>query len=89
MLVTIYGRFAGLNEFISALNSRNRNVGNRFKKQIEREILNQIDGQIERLTPPVWMNYSYYEPNRKRDKDNISIFRKFFQDALVKGGYLV
>ena len=34
------------------------------------------------------MNYSYYEPNRKRDKDNISIFRKFFQDALVKGGYL-
>lgn len=87
--VTINGRFAGLNEYISALNSRNRAVGNRFKKNIESEILRQLKGQLHQLKTPVWIHYTYYEINRKRDKDNISsLFRKCFQDALVRGGYL-
>lgn len=38
---------------------------------------------------PVIMRYTWYEPNRKRDKDNISSFgRKCIQDALVKAGVL-
>ena len=35
------------------------------------------------------MRYTWYEPNRRRDKDNICAGgRKVIQDALVKGGYL-
>jgi Holliday junction resolvase RusA-like endonuclease len=34
------------------------------------------------------MEYTWYEPNRKRDKDNIAFAKKFCQDALVKSGTL-
>lgn len=87
--VVIYGTFPSLNEFISALNSRNRSVGNNFKKRIEREILKQLEGQLMPLKPPVTFNYYFYEPNNRRDADNVaSCFIKCWQDALVKGGYL-
>lgn len=37
-----------------------------------------------RISKPVYMIYRWYEPNRKRDLDNISSFgRKVIQDALV------
>lgn len=42
-----------------------------------------------RAKGPVYMHYIWYEPNRRRDKDNVSGYgRKIIQDALVKGGYL-
>ncbi len=42
-----------------------------------------------RAKGPVRMVYNWYEPNRKRDKDNISSFgRKVIQDALIHGGWL-
>ena len=35
------------------------------------------------------MRYVWYEPNKRRDKDNVSSFgRKIIQDALVSGGWL-
>lgn len=88
--VIIAGTFPTLNEFISALNSRNRNVGNGFKKRLEREIQKQLAGQLERpLKPKVSFYFVFYEPNKRRDKDNVfSLFIKVWQDALVKAGYL-
>lgn len=42
-----------------------------------------------RLKKPVRMIYKWYEPNRKRDLDNISSYgRKVIQDALVRCGVL-
>lgn len=42
-----------------------------------------------KIPTPTIMHYVWTEPNRKRDKDNISSFgRKVIQDALVKAGYL-
>lgn len=42
-----------------------------------------------KIPTPTIMHYRWIEPNRKRDKDNISSFgRKVIQDALVKGRYL-
>lgn len=36
---------------------------------------------------PVWIDYRYYCPNRKRDLDNVSgYFHKVFQDAMVSKG---
>lgn len=45
-----------------------------------------------RLKPahtPVKLHYTFYEPNRRRDKDNIAATaHKFIQDALVQCGVL-
>lgn len=37
----------------------------------------------------MYVRYTWYEPNARRDKDNISGYgRKVIQDALVRGGFL-
>lgn len=42
-----------------------------------------------RINKPVFMQYTWYEPNRRRDKSNISSFgRKVIEDALVGFGVL-
>lgn len=42
-----------------------------------------------RPTGKVWMKYTWYEPNRRRDKSNICAFgRKVIEDGLVKVGVL-
>lgn len=33
---------------------------------------------------PVSLKFSWFEPNKKRDKDNIASAKKFILDALVK-----
>ena len=48
-----------------------------------RAILEQL-GRL-RITKPVIIRYRWYEPNNRRDLDNISSFgRKVIQDALVQ-----
>lgn len=37
---------------------------------------------------PVIMRYTWIEPNRRRDKDNIAFAKKFIQDALIRAGVL-
>ena len=52
------------------------------QKMIEWEIRSQLRGV--RFHGPGRMVYSWYEPNKKRDLDNISSYgRKVIQDALV------
>ncbi|MFG6325582.1 MAG: RusA family crossover junction endodeoxyribonuclease [Lachnospiraceae bacterium] len=42
-----------------------------------------------KIEKPVFMEYTWIEPNKRRDKDNISSFgRKVIQDALVSAGVL-
>ncbi len=57
-----------------------------MKKKNEEIVLQEIYSQLGRLriTSPVRMHYTWYEPNTRRDLDNISSFgRKVIQDALV------
>lgn len=50
---------------------------------VEWHIRSQLRGI--RIGHPVKMVYAWYEPNRKRDLDNISSYgRKVIQDALVQ-----
>ena len=50
--------------------------------------MKQLQG-LKPLKTPVYFSIHYFEPNRRRDPDNISgFFRKAFLDALVRGGYL-
>lgn len=86
---TIRGTLPGLNELIEA-ERRHRQEGARLKKQCETVVMHAARSlgkwQAER---PVHMVYHWYEPNRRRDKDNISSFgRKVIQDALVKSRHL-
>ena len=76
--------FHGMNEFIDA-NRRSRgrwNAGNAMKQADQHFIAAQLPRW--RTQKPVWIEYRYYCPNRKKDLDNISgYFHKVFQDALV------
>ena len=83
--LTIPGRLPGLNELIEAERS-NRYKGAQLKKDAERRICAEIRRQLHgvHIRRPVVMRYLWVEPDRRRDRDNITAGRKFVQDALVR-----
>lgn len=82
-----------MNEFIDA-NRRSKgrwNKGNQMKQASQDDISWQLLQQHKKLhiDKPVYLHYTFYEPNKKRDLDNISgYFHKVFQDALVHCGVI-
>lgn len=90
MKLVIYGTLPGLNDFIDA-NRRNYHAGAKLKKEAQYVVEVSARKSLKRwkATGPVFMHYVWFEPNKKRDKDNISGGgRKIIQDALVSAGYL-
>lgn len=90
MKVTIYGRLPGLNEYIDA-ERQSKYKAAALKAQSMQLVMISAKRDLRkwRAKGPVYMHYIWYEPNRRRDKDNVSGYgRKVIQDALVKGGYL-
>lgn len=89
MMIIIPGRFDGLNEFIEANRTfrGSWNAGNDMKNRDQKRIRQYLPKvHIDR---PVYLEYSFYERNARRDKDNVSgYFHKIFQDALVDAGIL-
>lgn len=88
--LVILGRLPGLNELISAERTH-RQAGAALKKKAENMIRGYIREQLRGYKPrtPVTLYYYFYEPNKRRDKDNISGFaHKVIQDSLVKEGVL-
>lgn len=88
---TISGRFPGINQYIQECR-KNRFAGHAVIAQSEEVIIKAIQKQskVDILTPPLTICYTFYEPNKKRDKDNVSgFFHKIFQDSLVKAGFLI
>lgn len=90
MRIVIPGKFPGLNEFIAA----NRRIhgkwsgGNSMKQEDQKRILMYLPKGVK-FTKPIHIEYCFYEPTAKRDKDNISgYFHKIFQDALVQAGII-
>ena len=86
---TIKGTLPGLNEYLKAERSfHNRHSnGNDMKQQYQVIISNAIRLELKRthINSPIRLKYMFYEPNRKRDLDNIAgVAHKFIQDALVK-----
>lgn len=78
-----------LNDYITAERS-NKYAGAKMKKEWEAVVMHEARAlrgvQFEK---PVYMLYRWFEPSRRRDKDNISSFgRKVIQDALVRCGVL-
>ena len=84
--IIIPGTLPNLNDYISAERTH-RQAGAKMKRLAETRIKLVTRPQLKgkRFTGPVIMRYTWYEPNRRRDKDNISSFgRKVIQDALVQ-----
>lgn len=88
MRLVIKGRLPGLNEYINA-ERRNRYQAAKMKREAEKIVIwSAKASRLKKVKNPVMMFYTWFEPNKKRDKDNITFGRKIIQDALVKGGYL-
>lgn len=90
MKLVIMGTLPGLNDFIEA-NRRNYHAGAKLKKEAQYFVEISARKALKRwkASGPVFMHYVWFEPNKKRDKDNISGGgRKIIQDALVSAGYL-
>lgn len=86
----INGTLPGLNEIIDASRANYR-LGNALKQQAQTAVMWHIKRQLRgvKFEKPVRIHYTFYEPNRRRDKDNIaSGAHKVIQDALVKAGVL-
>ena len=87
--MTIPGKLPGLNEYI-ALERANRHKAAKLKRDTEFRISLAVKAQLRgvRFRTPVVMHYTWIEPDRRRDKDNVAFARKFVQDALVRCGVL-
>lgn len=86
--ITIPMRLASLNEYISAMN-RNRFIGAKMKRDSMESIGWYIKGLKTSNLPPYEVHITYYEPNKKRDLDNISAFaRKVVMDSMQEVGVI-
>lgn len=86
----IPGPLPGLNDYIDA-NRTNRNKGASLKRSAQNIVILCAKKQLRGFRPkgPVWMTYTWYERDRRRDKSNICAFgRKVIEDGLVKAGVL-
>ena len=84
-LLKIPGRLDNLNDYISAERS-NRYKGAQMKSKNEAIVISAIRQCMRgvKIDKPVFMEYRWYERNKRRDLDNISSFgRKVIQDSLV------
>lgn len=90
MKLTIYGKLPGLNEYIEAeRTSRYKAASLKANDEQLVMVYARRDLRKWRARGPVYMRYTWYEPNRRRDKSNICGYgRKVIEDALVKAGYL-
>ena len=86
--VVIPGKFGTLNDFIDK-NRRGKgrwNSGNNMK-QLDQQAISFYLPRVK--FKKIFLEYHYFEPNARRDKDNVSgYFHKVFQDALVHKGII-
>ena len=85
---TVLKRLPGLNDLI-AKNRLSKYAGAELKRKTENLICEYIRGALEKGTlHPVngqcAIAFTWWEPNRKRDLDNIYSAKKFVLDAMVK-----
>ena len=86
---TYLGRLQGLNEY-TKINRANRYGANASKQRIEQSLILAIrEHKLKKVDKyPIKLKITWYEPDRRRDVDNITFAVKFIQDALVKSGIL-
>ena len=89
MRLVIPGRLPGLNEYTKACRA-NRQAGAALKRDAEEVIMWEIKRQLRgKKFERVSIAFQWFEPNKKRDLDNICFAKKFVLDSLQKSGVLV
>lgn len=88
--LVIEGQLPNLNEYTKACRG-NRYAGAEMKKQAELIISTYTMQQLKgvHFDGTVRLAFRWYEPNKKRDLDNICFAKKFILDALVSNGIIV
>lgn len=87
---TIPTRLPGMNEYTDACR-RHAQVGAKMKHNNQEIAAWAIKTQLRGVTfdKPVEITYTFFEPNRRRDKSNVAAFGiKVIEDALVMCGVL-
>lgn len=88
--LVIEGQLPNLNEYTRACRG-SKYSGAEMKKGAEMIISAYIRNQLKgvHFDGTVELSFRWYEPNRKRDLDNICFAKKFILDALVSNGVIV
>ena len=89
MKFIIYGRLSSLNEYIRACRS-NVYQANELKKDNEIRVIQGARAmKLSKVYKyPIKLKIAFYEPDRRRDVDNVSFAVKFILDGLVKAQIL-
>ena len=95
----IEGKLSNLNDYLSAervsfkgARGHYNTRGNVLKQESMRTVMTYIRKDLRgvKITKPVKIRYTFFEPNKKRDLDNVASFAmKIIQDSLVKAGVLL
>lgn len=85
LTLVIEGQLPNLNDYTKACRTH-RMAGAEMKKHTERIISAYIRKCLKGviLKGTIELSFRWYEPNKKRDLDNICFAKKFILDALVK-----
>lgn len=88
MKFTIDGRLPALNDYTDACRG-NRYTGARMKREAEMQILIGIRmARLPKLKGPVFVRFTWFEKDERRDPDNIAFAKKFIFDAMVAYGVI-
>ena len=85
-MITIQGRLPSLNEYINKCR-HDRYAGAGFKRKVENDIMWQIKINAS-IKTPCELKMTFYEPNKRRDYDNIVSAKKYILDAMEKLGII-
>lgn len=85
--LVIEGQLPNLNDYTKACRTY-KMAGAKMKKDAEKVVSFFIMQQLHdvKFEGTVELNFRWYEPNKKRDLDNICFAKKFILDALVNNG---
>lgn len=86
----IDGQLPNLNDYTLACRGY-RLAGAKMKKEAENVISIYIRRQLKDVAfkNPVRLSFRWYEPNKRRDLDNVCFAKKFILDALVSNEIIV
>lgn len=88
-ILIINGQLNSLNDYTRACRT-NRYTGAKMKSDNEAIVSLYIRMQLNGVHFPnkVALDFKWYEPNRRRDPDNVCFAHKFILDALVNNGII-
>ena len=86
---TIPGELTDLNTYIRAERSNSLWAAKLKKEETERVAWDAKAARLPKITDyPVYLTYTWFTPNKRKDLDNICFGQKFIQDGLVQAGVL-